>query len=65
MLLSSFYLVVVQYSAKFNAEKLAKAIQAQMPEAQRLKKGAFHFRVANEEEGCALAGFRVRLSSLL
>jgi hypothetical protein len=52
--------VLVQYCAKLNAEKLAKVVHGLLPEAQRLgKKKSFNFRVANEDVGCALAGFRV------
>jgi len=56
---SRYYIVVVQYCAKFNADKLARAVHSLLPEPQRLsKKAAFHFRVADEDVGCALAGFR-------
>ena len=54
---SRYYCVVVQYVAKFNAEKLRKAVQDLRPEGSRIPKKHFHFRLAPEEASNRLTGF--------
>jgi prolyl-tRNA editing enzyme YbaK/EbsC (Cys-tRNA(Pro) deacylase) len=52
-----YVVVVVQYAAKFNAEKLALAVRSLPSEARKPKK-AFHFRLAPEAVAIDLAGFK-------
>ena len=52
-----YVVVVVQYSAKFNADKLAKAIRNIPSEVHKPKK-SFHFRLAPEAVANDLAGFQ-------
>ena len=54
---SRYYVVVVQYVAKFNSDKLRKAVQELRPEASRLSKRSFNFRLAPEDVSNKLTGF--------
>jgi len=51
-----YVLVLVQYKAKFNSEKLASVIHKMAP--KNLSKKAFHFRLAPEEVAIELTGFK-------
>jgi len=54
---SRFYVVMVQYEARFNAEKLLRAIRDLRPEESRLPRRKFNFQFAAEEVASKITGF--------
>jgi hypothetical protein len=51
-----FYLVILQYCAELDNERLVGAVRALLPEAQRKPRARYSFRLANAQESAALAG---------
>mmetsp|Transcript_7612 Transcript_7612/g.18557 ORF Transcript_7612/g.18557 Transcript_7612/m.18557 type:complete len:109 (+) Transcript_7612:453-779(+) len=50
-------MVVIQYTAKMNKEKLMKIIRGLRTDETKLSKKLINMRVASMEEGVALSGF--------
>lgn len=53
---SRYYLIVLQYAAKFEASLLADVVHSLRPPAERLPKKRFHFQLAPEDVNEALTG---------
>mmetsp|Transcript_14496 Transcript_14496/g.20339 ORF Transcript_14496/g.20339 Transcript_14496/m.20339 type:complete len:289 (-) Transcript_14496:292-1158(-) len=54
---SKYYMIVIQYTAKMNKEKLQKIVRFLRPEKERMSKKSVNMRVASPEDGVMLSGF--------